>query len=79
MGKDCWVRKYSHHKKFQEAERANDADKDDMVLCSLTKGCKKENAKKKVQFTEDVKHFLEAGMMYTIDGDTFFCSQRIPG
>ena len=37
---------------------------------------KEENVKNKVWFMEDVKKPMEAGMMCTIDGDTFFCSQR---
>ena len=40
-----------------------------MVLCF----------KKKVWFTGDVKQPSEACMMCTINGDTFFSSQRIPG
>ena len=50
-----------------------------MVLCSLMKENKKENAKQKVWSMDDVKQPSEAGMMCTIDCDTFFCSQRIPG
>ena len=72
MSKNCWARKYGHHKKFKKAERYIDGDEDDMVLCSLTKENKKENAKKKVWFTEDVKQPLEAGIMCTINSDTFF-------
>ena len=34
---------------------------------------KKENVKKKAWFAEDIKKPMEAGMMGTIDGDTFFC------
>ena len=33
---------------------------------------KKKNVRKTVWFTEDVKQPSEAGMMCTIDGDTFF-------
>ena len=40
---------------------------------------KKESKKKNVWFVEDVKQPLKAGMMCTIEGDTFFHSQRIPG
>ena len=36
---------------------------DDVILCLLTKDNKKENAKKKGWFTEDVKQPSEAGMM----------------
>ena len=50
-----------------------------MVMCWLTGENKKECKNKKVWFTEDVKQPFEAGMMCTIDGDTFFYSQRIPG
>ena len=39
----------------------------------------KENKEKKVPFAEDVKQPSEAGMMCIIDGNTFFCSQRICG
>ena len=66
------MRKFSHHKKFEKAERAIDGDEDDIVLCSLTKENNEENTKKKVWLMEDVKQPLEAGMMGTIDGDTFF-------
>ena len=73
-----WVR--TAIKKFKKAERAIDGDEDELVLCSLMRESKKENVKKKkVQFAEDVKQLSEAGMMCTIDGNTFFCSQRIPG
>ena len=40
---------------------------------------KKENVKKKVWFVKDVKQTMEASMMCAIDGETFFCSQRIHG
>ena len=50
-----------------------------MMLYLLSKENEKESTKKKVWFTEDVKQPSEAGMMCTIDGDTFLCSQRIPG
>ena len=40
---------------------------------------KKENVKKKVWFAEDVKEPAEAGMMCTIDGNTFFQSKRTHG
>ena len=66
-------------KKIEKAKRAIDRDEDEVVLCLLTKENKKENAKKKVWFMEDVKQPSKAGMMCTIDGDTFFCSQRILG
>ena len=79
MSKVCWVRKFSHHKKFEKAERATNKDEDDMVLCSLITENKKENAKKKVWFAEDVKQPSKAGMMCSIDGDTFFHLPRIPG
>ena len=49
-----------------------DGDEDDMVLCSLMSENKKEC--KKVRFAEDVKQPSEAGIMCTIDGDTYFCS-----
>ena len=38
----------------------------------------KQSKNEKVWFAEDVKHPLEDVMMFTMDGDTFFCSQRIP-
>ena len=79
VSKDCWAQKYGHHKKFGKAERVIDGDENDIVLCSLTKENKKDNTKKKVLFMEDVKQPSEADMMCTIDGDSFFCSQRIPG
>ena len=46
-----------------------------MVLCLLTMK-KKENVKKKVQFRDDVKQPTEAGMMCTINGDTFYSFTR---
>ena len=79
MSKDCWEWKNGHHKKFEKAEKAVDGDGEDLVLCPLMSESKKEIEKKKVRFTENGKQPLEAGMMCTIDGDTFFCSWRIPG
>ena len=35
---------------------------------------KKENVKKKVKFTKDLKQPSKAVMMCTIGGDTFYCS-----
>ena len=43
------------------------------MLCSLTSdGRTNENKKKTVWFVEDVKQPSKAGMMCTIDGNTFF-------
>ena len=43
------------------------------MLCSLRSDDRtKENEKKKVRFTEDVRQPSETGMMCTIDGNTFF-------
>ena len=42
------------------------------MLCSLTMEIKKENVKKKVRFMKDVKQPSEAGMMCTIERDTFY-------
>ena len=39
----------------------------------------KENVKKEVWFAEDVEKLLGAGMMCTIDRDTFFSLQRMHG
>ena len=50
-----------------------------MVLDLLKNESIKQCKNKKVWFAEDVKQPLEAGLMCTIDGDTFFCSQQIPG
>ena len=62
-----------HYKKFQKAEEAIDGDEDDLLLCLfMMSESKKEIKKKTVRFVEDVKQPLEAGMMCTIDGDTFF-------
>ena len=75
MRKDCQLWEYSHYKKFEKAEKAEkaiDGDEDDLVLCSLTRESKKESKKIKVRFMEDVKQPSEAGMMCTIDRDTFF-------
>ena len=79
MSKDCRVQKYGHNKKFEKEERAIDRDEDDVLLCLLLSESKKECKNKKVWFVEDVKQPLEIGMMCTIDGNTFFCSQRISG
>ena len=43
-----------------------------MVLCSSTTENKKESVKKKIPFVENMKQPSEAGMMSTIDGDTFY-------
>ena len=47
-----------------------------MGLCSLTTENKKENAKKKVWFVEDVKQPSEVGMMCTIGGDALYSFMR---
>ena len=72
MSKDCQAWKYGHYKKFEKAERAIDGEEDDLVLCLLTSESTKECKNKKVLFAGDVKQPSEAGMMCTIDGDTFF-------
>ena len=65
---------------LQKFDKATiDRDEDDVVLCLLITEKKKGNALKKVWLMEDVKQLSEACMMCTIDGDTFFCLQRIPG
>ena len=61
-----------HYKKFQKAEEAIEGDEDDLLLCLFMSESKKESKKKKVWFAEDVKQPSEAGMMCTIDSDTFF-------
>ena len=61
-----------HNKRFEKAEKAIDADEEDMVMCLLASESKKECKKKKVSFTKDVKQPFEAGMMCTIGGDIFF-------
>ena len=47
MSNDCQAQKYSHHKKFEKAEKAFDGDGYDLVLCLMMseskKGCKKNN------------------------------------
>ena len=69
------MQRNGHYKKFEKAERAIDGDGDELLLCSLTSECKTEKIKKKkVRFAEDVKQPSKAGMMFTIDGNTFFPS-----
>ena len=52
---------------------AIDGKEDKFVLCLLMSESKtKENEKKKVWFAEDVKQLSEAGMICTINGNTFF-------
>ena len=60
-------------KNCEKAERAIDGDEDDSVLCLLKSESKKETKKNKVWFVEDDKQPSEAGMLCTINGDTFFC------
>ena len=73
MSQDCKERKYSNsNNKLEKAEKAIDGDEDDLVLCLLTMKNKKENAKKKVWFMEDVKRPFKAGMMCTIHGDDLY-------
>ena len=72
MSHDCKGRKYSNNKKIDKAEKVIDGDDDDLVLCLLMIKNKKENAKKKVQFAKDGKQPSKAGMMCTIDGDSFY-------
>ena len=38
-----------------------------------------EKSKKEVWFMENVKMPTEAGMLWIIDGDTFFCSSKTSG
>ena len=67
------------HKKFDgvccHCGRKGDVS---LVSCLLMTENKKENIKKKVWFA-DVKQPAEAGMMCTIDGDTFFSIMKTPG
>ena len=79
MSKNCWLWKCGHNKIFEKAERAIDGDEDDVVFCLLTSESEKDCKKNKAWFMKDVKKPSEAGMMCTIDGDKFFCSQRRPG
>ena len=72
MRRDCRERKYNNEKKNEKAEKAIDEDKDNVVLCLLTMEIKKEDVKKKVWFTEDVKKPMEAGKICTINRDTLF-------
>ena len=72
MSWDCRERKYGNNKKYEKAEKAFDRDKDGLVLCLLMTENKKENVNKKAWFAEDVELPSEAGMICTIDGDTFF-------
>ena len=47
------------------------------MLCSLTSECRtKKNEKKKVRFVDDIKQPFEAGMMCTINGNTFFSFRK---
>ena len=59
-------------KRHEKAGKAIYGDEDDLVLCFLLAEFKKENVKKKVWFSENVKQPSEAGMMCTINGDRFF-------
>ena len=79
MSQDCRERKHGNERRYEKAEKALDNKEDDLVFCSLTMEKKKENVKKKVWFAENVKQPSETGMMCTINGDTFFYSQRIHG
>ena len=73
MSQDCQERKYgNNNEKFEKEEKAIDGDEDDVVSCLLMMESKQESIKKKVWFTEVVKQPSEAGMMCTIDGDTFY-------
>ena len=72
------MRKKGHYKKFEKAKKAVDGDEDDLMLCSLMRASKtKEN--KKVWFAEDVKQSSEAGVICTIDGNTFFLFTKHTG
>ena len=65
-------RKYDNIKRYERAEKAIDGDEHYLVLQLLRMEMKKENVKKKVWFLERVKQPSEAGMMCTIERDTFF-------
>ena len=72
---NCRARKNGSYKKFEKAEKAidGDGDGDELVLCYLTRDRRKEKniEEKKVWFAENDKQPSEAGMMCTIDGNTF--------
>ena len=73
MSWDCREQKYgNYNQKSEKAEKAMEGDKNDLVLCLLMMENKKENVKKEVWFTEDLKQPSETGMMCTINGDTCF-------
>ena len=73
MSWDYWERKYGNiSKKFEKAEKAIDGDEDEVVLCLLMMACRRVSVKKKVWFAEDVKQPSKAGMMCTINVDSFY-------
>ena len=66
MSWDCRKRKYGNIKKYEKLEKAIDGDEGNLLLCSLTMKNKKDS-----RFVEDVKQSSEAGMICTINRDTF--------
>ena len=72
MSWDCREKKYSNNKIYKKGEKAIDGEEDNLVLCFLAMENRRENVKQKVLFAEDVKQPSEAGLMCTIDGDSFF-------
>ena len=65
-------KKYNDKKKNEKLEEVVDVDDDESVLCSLKIENKNEKVKKKIRFLENVKLPMEAGMLYTINDDTFY-------
>ena len=61
-----------HKKRNDKVEKAVDVNEDDFAWRLLTMDMKKEKVKRKVWIAENVNMPVEAGMLYTIDGDTFF-------
>ena len=48
MSEDCRARKYGSNKKFEKAEKA--IDRDELVLCSLTRDIKKKKNMRRKKF-----------------------------
>ena len=76
-GRKCtWVKiviwEKRKQKKNEEAKKAVDGNGDELVFCSLMMENKKVKEKKKAVFVEGVKMPTEAGILCSIDGDTFF-------
>ena len=78
--KTIWVKTVEKEnkriKKYEKAEKAIDGDEENLVICLLTMVIKKETIKKKVWFAEGIKKPMEAGMICTIDVDTFFAHKE---